>query len=307
MPGAGLTEITAQGDGRIAGAGDRVRRGRLSHQRRASRSIVARWRPDRARRRGRSISCRGGKPPGIGERYANPALARDAAPDRAARARRLLRGPVAAEMVARLRALGGLHTLGGFRRARASRADADRAGYRGHSVHECPPNGQGLAALIISHILGGYDLGEDGRARPTASTCWPRRPRPAMPRATADRRSGAADEHCRAAAVGDACVDALRAPIRPSARPAPSIWDGADPSATRSISCVVDRDRNVVSFINSLFAPFRQRHLCARVRRDAAKPRRLLPPVAGHPNAIAPRKRPLHTIIPRVAAQTACR
>ena len=30
--------------------------------------------------------------------------------------------------------------------------------YRGHEIFECPPNGQGLAALIMLRALEGYDL-----------------------------------------------------------------------------------------------------------------------------------------------------
>jgi len=32
--------------------------------------------------------------------------------------------------------------------------------YRGYQVFECPPNGQGLAALMMLNVLSGYDIGK---------------------------------------------------------------------------------------------------------------------------------------------------
>jgi gamma-glutamyltranspeptidase / glutathione hydrolase len=65
---------------------------------------------------------------------------------------------IAAEIVTKLRALGGLHRPEDFAAHAGNYVEPISALYRGFEIYECPPNGQGLAALIMLRALSGYDL-----------------------------------------------------------------------------------------------------------------------------------------------------
>ncbi|HET6518358.1 MAG TPA: gamma-glutamyltransferase, partial [Geminicoccaceae bacterium] len=102
-----------------------------------------------------------GRAPAVGERHRQPELA--------ATLRRIAEhgrdgfyaGPVAEDIVARLRELGGLHTLDDFAATECTYVEPISTNYRGHDVYEIPPNGQGITALVMLNALSGYDFGDD--------------------------------------------------------------------------------------------------------------------------------------------------
>ncbi len=65
------------------------------------------------------------------------------------------------DIVARLKSLGGLHEVEDFAAQRSNWVEPIHASYRGYEVYECPPNGQGMAALMILRTLDGYALDGD--------------------------------------------------------------------------------------------------------------------------------------------------
>lgn len=239
----------------------------------------------------------GGRAPVTGHRIASPALGatlrRIAAEGRAA----FYEGAVADEIVAVLKQLGGLHEAADF----ASYAGLETAPisvpYRGHRLNECPPNGQGLAALLIARILEGFDLaegalGEADRIHILAE---------ATKLAYRERDAILADPDAMTVSVedvlADAAIEAMRGQIAMDRASAPAALDIPVHKDTVYIS-VVDQDGNAVSFINSVFHAFGSGIYAPRAgvllhNRGAGF---VLTP--GHPNAIGPGKRPFHTIIP---------
>ena len=236
-----------------------------------------------------------GEAPEVGALRAQPALGRTlrniARQGRAA----FYEGEVAEEIVAELRRLGGTHALTDFAEHRGEAVTPIHATYRGHEVYECPPNGQGLAALMILRILEGHDvkeLNEVDRVHLLAeATKLAYGTRDLF---ICDPAFGPPDA---ARYLGEAHIGRLRSMIA---------MDTALPGVTREqvehrdtvYITVVDRDRNAVSFINSLFAAFGSGIYAAKsgvLLHNRGWGLSLDP---AHPNAVAPRKRPMHTIIP---------
>src|SRR3546814_994031 len=91
----------------------------------------------------------GGKAPKAGDRHSQPALA--ATLRRIAREGRsaFYEGPVMEEIVKRLKELDGLHEPEDFASQSSEYVEPVHAGYRGYDLYECPPNGQGITALVL--------------------------------------------------------------------------------------------------------------------------------------------------------------
>lgn len=244
----------------------------------------------------RAVFLPAGTAPAVGDRFVNAALARTLRAIATGGAKAFYTGEIARALVAKLRSLGGLHTLEDFASYECAYATPIRAGYRGYDVFECPPPGQGLAALMILRTLEGFDNG-DGVAQADRIHVLAE----ASKAAYRARDAYFCDPDSAATPVGrflsDGYADAVRRRIDPARASAPEAWDEPEHTDTVYVS-VVDRDRNAVSMINSIFAPFGSA---------------LLDPASGvllhnrgsafqtkpsHPNAIAPARRPLHTIIP---------
>src|SRR5262249_38200106 len=102
----------------------------------------------------------GGNPLARGSLHRQPALARTL--QRIGREGRaaFYEGPGAQELVDRLQRGGGRPPLEDSARYRGKYVTPTQAGYRGYDIFECPPNGQGVAALLMLNLLGGFRLEE---------------------------------------------------------------------------------------------------------------------------------------------------
>jgi gamma-glutamyltranspeptidase / glutathione hydrolase len=239
----------------------------------------------------------GGRPPAAGDRMINPPLAATLRRIGQEGREAFYEGAVRREIVTRLKSLGGLHEEEDFAAQCSNWVEPIHASYQGYEVYECPPNGQGMAALMILRTLAGYAL--DGNAfsetdrlhllaEASKAAYWVR------DNFICDPEHVAVDV---AGFLSEARAERARRTIRlDRAMPGPS-WAEIEHKDTVYL-CTVDRDGNACSFINSLFSSFGTGILapeCGVLLHNRGTGFRTIP---GHPNAIAPRKRPLHTIIP---------
>ncbi|MFC3125911.1 gamma-glutamyltransferase [Pseudoroseomonas globiformis] len=245
-----------------------------------------------------------GKAYGVGDVFAQPALARTLRAIGEKGAKAFYEGEVAADMVATLRAAGGSHTEEDFAKglSAAEFVKPIQSSWRGMDVFQCPPNGSGLLVLSMLGILGGFETPEAG----PLSVERLHRHVEAGRLAYRDRDAFLADP-----AMAEVPVAHLTSPDYTAALRA-LIDDGA---AMRELPeagsaewlpkhrdtvylCVVDADGNACSFINSLFESFGSGILAEQsgvMLQNRGFGFRLQ---EGHPNCIAPNKRPMHTIIP---------
>jgi len=242
-----------------------------------------------------------GKPPLAGDRIALPALAKALAAIARGGADPFYRGWIAADMVRRLRAEGGLHRAEDFAQHRGDYAAPISTIYRGVRVWECPPPGQGLTALLLLNILGTQKPAEGALSVErchfqieASKQAYMERDRhigdPEFTRVPVKRLLSAA--HAKALA---AHIDAGRAMAAPAQAMAPH------PDTT--YLTVVDKDRTAVSFINSIYYGFGSGRMAPKSGVLLQNRGACFVVDPGHPNCIGPGKRSLHTIIPAMATK----
>lgn len=211
------------------------------------------------------------------------------------------RGPIAEEIVHFSLEHDGLFEMEDFYEYRSEWVEPISTDYRGVRVYEIPPNGQGITALMTLNILEKVKL--SGMKHLSADHLH--MVIEAFKLAVAERDEFAADPAFNKLPVEEmlskefaakqfARIDPQRAaryPIAPAAR------------AHRDTVylSVVDRDRNAVSFINSLYYPFGSGMVAGDTGIMLQNRGAGFVLERGHFNCIAPRKRPLHTIIPAMA------
>ncbi len=263
---------------------------------------------EKLRRTGAQAFLPDGAAPRPGHMFRQPALAATLRSIARGGARAFYEGPIAADMVASLRARGGLHTEADFAAGLhgAEFVAPITAHWHGHDVWECPPNGSGLMVLMLLGILAGLPEAPDGPLSPLRL----HRHIEAARLVYRDRDAFLADPAQAdvpvARLTSTPYLDALRALIddRQAMPHLPAPGESLLPAHKDTVYlCVVDRDGNACSFINSLFMSFGSGILAERtgvMLHNRGFGFRL---EAGHPNCIAPGKRPMHTIIPGMLTQ----
>ena len=240
----------------------------------------------------------GGKTPGVGEMHRQPELA--ATMQKIAEGGRdaFYTGDVAEDIVSYLQGKGGLHTMEDFANMRGEYVTPITSNFRGYDVYQCPPNGQGVIALMLLNIMSEVETYGD---QPIT-----------LERVHAEIEAGRLAYRDRNLYLADpnqaeVPVDWLLSPehaaqVRAAIDPVKALsplpeFTGPKHESTVYIS-VVDKDRNCCSFINTLFSNFGSVQMAPKsgVMLQNRGQGFVLDP--NHPNCIAPGKRPLHTIIP---------
>jgi gamma-glutamyltranspeptidase/glutathione hydrolase len=99
-----------------------------------------------------------GRAPHVGERFALPGAARTLRLVAATEGEAFYRGEIAAAAAAHAAAHGGAMTAADFAAFQPEWVTPIAQDYRGHTLHEIPPNGQGIAAQIALGILQHFDI-----------------------------------------------------------------------------------------------------------------------------------------------------
>ena len=258
---------------------------------------------DKLRKGGSTHFLPDGTAPKPGDIFEQPALAETLRAIARHGAKAFYEGCVAADMVATLRERGGLHTEEDFAAGlhNAEFVEPITLNWKGYDVYQCPPNGQGLLVLMILGMLGGLPSAPDG----AAGVIRAQRHIEAARLAYRDRDAFLADPGAVDVPVkkllSPEYLAAQRALISDTAamRDLPAAGESLLPPHKDTVYlCVVDKDGNACSFINSLFQAFGSgilAHKSGVMLQNRGFGFRL---ERGHPNCIAPRKRPMHTIIP---------
>jgi gamma-glutamyltranspeptidase/glutathione hydrolase len=212
------------------------------------------------------------------------------------------KGAIAEDMVETLRGIGGLHSLDDFEGHTTETTAPIGTIYKGHDVWQCPPNGPGITMLVMLNILSRFDLTKF--------------PAMSVERFHLEAEAARIAYMMREQHIGDPAhvnVDVARILTPEFAEEygskirmdrlldLPVVTPPMNPSTV--YITVVDKDRNVCSFINSIAHAFGSAIVSNKtgiLLQNRGGGFRIQP---GHPNCIAPGKRPLHTIIPSLVTK----
>jgi gamma-glutamyltranspeptidase/glutathione hydrolase len=212
-------------------------------------------------------------------------------------------GPTADAILAISSAKGGTMTAADLREMAPEWVDPISTTYRGWTVYELPPNTQGIAALMMLNLMEPFPLADYGFHSAKALHVMIE----AKKLAYADMLRYVADMRFSRPPV-EALLDKAQAIRRASRIAADAAARDVQPSTFAGLTTssgndtiylsVIDRDGTIVSLIQSIYEGFGAAIVPPGAGFALHNRGALFTLEEGHPNQIAPRKRPLHTIIP---------
>jgi gamma-glutamyltranspeptidase / glutathione hydrolase len=245
---------------------------------------------------GRELTLEG-RAPKAGEVFRNPNLARTLRRVAEGGKMAFYEGEIAEATAATIQKAGGCMTLGDLAAHRSTWEIPVSTAYQGLRLWECPPNGQGITALMALNILEGFDLPADPLSADRLHLEIE-----ALRLAFADTRWYVADPSVVHVPVEELLSKEYAALRRKELDPHRATLDQRKGSPVSGSDTVylsaVDKEGNACSFINSNYLGFGTGivpsgwgfTLQNRGHNFSLDP--------DHPNVLAPGKRPYHTIIP---------
>ena len=207
-------------------------------------------------------------------------------------------GPIAAQIAAAVRADGGVMTEDDLAAYQAEWVEPIAVEYRdGFAFHEIPPNGQGLTALLALNIARGFDVG----SLPYGSSDYFHILIESMKLAFADAAAYIGDPRHVDVPVSGLLSSRYTRERRAQIGRDRALWPepGNPPRDGDTVYLTVaDAAGNMVSWIQSLYMGFGSGVTAGNTGVQLQNRGANFSLVPGHPNEVAPGRRPYHTIIP---------
>jgi gamma-glutamyltranspeptidase/glutathione hydrolase len=252
-----------------------------------------------------------GKAPAPGDVFKNPALANSL--EQIAKGGRdvFYKGAIAKAIADEMEQRHGLITLEDLADHHADWIEPVSTTYRGYQVLELPPNTQGLAALEMLNIMEGFDLKSMGwggaaylhtlvEAKRIAFAdrgAWLGDPASTPQKAVEKMLSKEYAAERRKEIHADKAADRY-APLALDGRSTPQGGDEPIGRGDTVYLTAADAEGNVISLIQSLYETFGSGIVAGDTGIMLHNRGNLFTLTTGHPNQIAPGKRPFHTLIP---------
>jgi gamma-glutamyltranspeptidase/glutathione hydrolase len=235
----------------------------------------------------------GGRPPSIGEMWRSPGHAATLRSIAETKAESFYRGELAERIGAFMREHGGFLSTDDLAAFRPAWVDPITVNYRGIDVWELPPNGQGMVALMALNILEGFKFTDLG----CVDTYH--RQIEAIKLAFADGMKQITDPNCMQLSVESLLSKQYAMERRQLIGEEAIMPEPGDPPQGGTVYlATADGEGNMVSYIQSNYRGFGSGVLVPGTGiglQDRGYSFSLDP---NHVNALAPGKRPFHTIIP---------
>ena len=237
-----------------------------------------------------------GQPPVAGQLFSLPDHATTLEKIAATKGEVFYRGEIAEKLAAHSAQNGGVMKTSDLAAHKADWTAPMEVGYRGYSVHELPPNGQGIVALIALGILAHFDV--SSHAVDSADSLHLQIE--AVKIAFADARRYVADldwMDVKSHALLDKSYLASRAALI-DMKKAQDFGHGAPPKGGTVYLTAADASGMMISLIQSNYMGFGSGIVVPGTGVSLQNRGTCFVLTPGHPNQVAPKKRPYQTIIP---------